>query len=279
MKNLVKLVTPEEIHAYVMGLWSDGLIKKSHQDGGIVFDLIEKFAEMPRVFFDASNMEIEWTHFSAWWGAIVHAEYDNPIIRDLRYLHEIYHAATFPHQVGLSVEEMRARNFQNEREASVFTEIAIYLEIPELRAQSFDHPIFADTIINDPDWQQRWSKDRDAAMVDLIAHRAAVVSASGDSDDPQLIWLQRYREQEKRWVAIWKDDYDVVDAAMLRLRANPNRQAGLDDHLVWLKKISVDDVPFYENAVRFRQAYDELLNAYNEAMEVAGKNPVAYRHK
>lgn len=277
MKNIVKLATPDEIHAYVMSLWSDGLIKKSHQEGGIVFDVIEKFAQMPRIFFDASDSKIEWTHFSTWWGAIVHAEYDNPVIRDLRYLHEIYHGATFPYSDGLSVEEMRQRNFQNEREASVFTEIAIYLAIPELRAQSFDHPIFADQIINDAEWQARWENDRQQTIADLIEYRAKAVDGIKDTSDPQLIWLQRYRKQEQRWVDIWRMNYNRVDQHMVSLRNNPNKREAINAHIAWLSNESTHGVPFYVEAVSFRAAYDELLAAYNEAMAKAGEKPVAYQ--
>lgn len=278
MKNIVKLVAPEEVHDYVMNLWSDGLIKQSHQDGGIVYEVIDQFAQMPRIFFDASDSKLEWTHFSTWWGAIVHAEYDNPVIRDLRYLHEIYHGATFPYKAGLTIEEMRERNFQNEREASVFTEIAIYLALEGLREQSFPHAIFADSLIEMPSWKALWANDRHFTMKCLIEHRARIVDDLTDTSDPQLIWLQRYREQEQRWVDIWRNRYNEVDVAMIKLRDNKDKQNSLDHHLEWLDSVSTNDIPFYEEAVSFRSAYDELLIEYNDAMEKVGSLPVAYRN-
>ena len=134
LDTLRLLVERDEIHAFVDGLWSDGPFRRSHREGGLVHRVVDRFAQIPRLFYQPSETQIEWTHFSAWWGAILLCDYDNPVIRDLRYLHEMYHAATIPHVAGMNSATMAQRNFHNEREASTFTEVAIYLEFPELRA-------------------------------------------------------------------------------------------------------------------------------------------------
>ena len=86
-----------EIHDYVKSLWTAGPIAESHRSGGMVHDIVDRFASVPRFFYEPSEPDIEWTHFSTWWGGILLCDYDNPHIRDLRYLHEIYHAATLPY--------------------------------------------------------------------------------------------------------------------------------------------------------------------------------------
>jgi hypothetical protein len=93
----IRLLAGEgEIRDFVFSLWSDGPIRASHRSGGFVSTLVDRFARLPRFFYEASEERIEWTHFSTWWGGILLGDYDNPVIRDLRYLHEIYHAATMP---------------------------------------------------------------------------------------------------------------------------------------------------------------------------------------
>ena len=141
------LIESADVHEFVMSLWSDGPIKRSHESGGAVHRVVERFARVPRFFYQASEQHIEWTHFSTWWGGILLVDYDQPAIRDLRYLHEMYHASTMPYIRNGNVPTFEAKNLRNEREASTFTEMAIYLELPDLRLLTFDHPIFADRFI------------------------------------------------------------------------------------------------------------------------------------
>ena len=281
-----------EIHDYVAGLWSDGPIGQNYRQRGLVWRVVDRFAQMPRIFYDASDRTVEWTHFSAWWGAILRCNYDNPVIRDLRYLHEIYHAATMPHVANLNTAAMAIRNFQNEREASTFTEIAIYLELPELRALSFPHPIFADRILYpagdlarpDPVLVERWQQDRGRLFQELLFQRLQPILAGPgefDEGDPQIVWLRRYAEQGNAWVKVWDKYHQQVDQAMLRLReacrGEDRRMAG-QRHLDWLLSAEVGDgrIPFTEQARTFRTTFDELLAAYDQAM--TSRNQVAIAH-
>jgi len=290
----VKLVVKrDEIHNFVESLWSDGPIRRSHRSGGLVHRLVDRFARVPRIFFEASDPHLEWTHFSPWWGAILLCEYENPTVRDLRYLHEIYHAATFPHIAGLGREAMAARSFQNEREASTFTEIAIYLELPDLRPLSFAHPIFADRFIfpegdldrPDPVLVERWRSERDVVFQELMYRRLHAVLAPPDeveADDPQIVWLRRYGEQGQAWCEVWAARHAEVDAAMIRLRdacRTGDRRDAAARHLDWLSSPAVtggSDVPFHKEALRFRETFDTLLRRYDEAM--ARADLAAVRH-
>lgn len=277
------LVEADEIHAFVDGLWSDGPIRRSHREGGLVHRLVDRFARVPRVFFDASDAHVEWTHFSPWWGAILLCDYANPTIRDLRYLHEIHHAATLPHIAGLGRAAMAARSFQNEREASTFSEIAIYLELPELRPLSFEHPIFADRFVfptgdlskPDPGLVDRWRREPGLVFQELMYRRLHAVLAPAeeiDADDPQIVWLRRYGEQGDAWCDIWSERHSEVDAAMIRLRERclaGDRRDAAARHLDWLTSPEVtggSDIPFHAEAVRFRETFDTLLRRYDEVM-------------
>ncbi len=292
--SIALLCEREEIHDYVMRLWSDGAIRASHAQGGLVHRIVDRFASVPRIFFEASNLPDEWTHFSPWWGAILRCEYENPAIRDLRYLHEIYHSATMPYVPGINRAAMAARNFQNEREASTFTEIAIYLELPELRVATFAHPIFADRIIfpsgdltkPDPDMVERWRQDRQAVFQELMFTRLGAVLADPDSidvDDPQIIWLRRYAEQGEAWADVWSGRHRQVDEAMLALRTNCARVGRRDAghiHLDWLLSPAIaegSDIPFHREATAFRHTFDNLVAAYDRAM--AAKDQIAVKHR
>ena len=291
-KSIVRLADRADIHDYVLSLWSDGPIRQSHAGGGLVHRVIERFARMPRFFFAPSEQSIEWTHFSPWWGGILLCDYDNPVIRDLRYLHEIYHAATMPYVRDANVPTFEAMNFRNEREASSFTEMAIYCELPEMRAMAFDHAIFADrflfpggdTATLSPEWAARWKEDRQLTFQALMYERAKVILASDDqidSNDPQIVWLRRYGEQGAAWIRIWSDRFREVQHAMLDLESNSragDRSGALDRHLDWLlddARTDGSDVPFRREAATFRETFDELIRIYDEAMQA--RHEVAVR--
>jgi hypothetical protein len=287
------LCKPGEISDYVMSLWSDGgPVQRNHREGGMVDRLVRRFARMPRIFFEASEPRLEWSHFSPWWGAIQLAEYENDTIRDLRYLHEIHHAATMPYSRGMNVETMAARNAQNEREASTFSEMAVYLEMPYLRGYSFKHPIFMDRFMFDvPEIRMhrkerlfdRWRSEPEVVFQELLYARLGVVLAHDDEidqDDPQVVWMRRYPEQNVVWNDIWSKRHMLVDDAMVSLRERTEGMGPVEAgrmHLDWLMSDAVTDgtdVPFHREALAFRDAFDRLIVQYDDAMLAADEQPV-----
>lgn len=291
--SIVLLSKPGEIHDYVMDLWSDGPIRRSHQDGGLIHQLVDRFARLPRIFFRPSDTRLEWTHFSPWWGAILLADYENPVIRDLRFIHEIYHAATMPYARGMNLATMAERNSQNEREASTFSEIAIYLEFPELRQLSFPHPIFADRLLykdgslQHPDLRlrERWRTQRETVFQELMYARLGVVLAEEDeidADDPQIVWLRRYPEQGSIWCNVWRERHRMVDEAMVTLRERCETEGRVDAgrrHLDWLMSGDIagnTDIPFHREALAFRTTFDDLIAAYDAAMAEEGMQSVRH---
>jgi len=292
--SIVPLAEKADIHDYVMSLWSDGPIKRSHQQGGLVKRVIDRFARMPRFFYAPSEQSIEWTHLSTWWGGILLCDYDNPIIRDLRYLHEIYHGATMPYLRDCNLATFEAMNFRNEREASCFTEIAIYCELPDMRPMAFDHPIFADRFLfptgdrTTPDlgWLDRWREDRPLTFQALMYERARVILAKDDEidqGDPQIVWLRRYGEQGAAWIRIWSERFRLVQEAMVTLEERAragNRRDALAEHLDWLQSEPLTEgstVPFHREAANFRTTFDALIKAYDEAMTARNQKAVRGR--
>ena len=290
--SIVLLCGRGEIHDYVMSLWSDGPVRRSHEEGGFVHSLVDRFARTPKIFFEASDQRLEWTHFSPWWGAIQIADYENTTIRDLRYLHEMQHAGTMPYVRGMNAATMAERNALNERQASTLSEIAIYLELPDLRRLSFPHPIFADRLLYDETGTakerllQRWRTEPDVVFQELMYARLQVVLAADDeidADDPQVVWLRRYPEQGDIWNGVWSQRHELVDDAMVTLRerceTTDRRDAGRR-HLDWLLSDAIadgSDIPFRREAQEFRETFDELIASYDRAMTEFGQQAVRHR--
>jgi hypothetical protein len=291
VESIQLLVEPADIHDFVLGLWTDGPIRRSHESGGTVSRLVDRFARLPRFFYAASEQKIEWTHFSTWWGGILLADYDNKAIRDLRYLHEIHHAATLPYIRNGNIPTFEAKSFRNEREASTFTEMAVYLEFPDLRPLTFEHPLFVDRFLfpdgdlERPDSRMldRWKSEPDLVFQELMYERSRVIWAAEDEvdlDDPQIVWLRRYGEQGAKWVEVWSSRYQLVEDAMIDLRET-GREKGRAEaarrHIEWLLSPDIAEgtnIPFRSEAVSFHHSFESLIALYDRAMNRADQAPV-----
>lgn len=90
MKNLVKLSNPDELKKFVNSLWQTSIFRESKY----VANWVERFASGRTgwVFAEMSEPELEYPHFGTWFGITYLRHYDNKIISDLYYLHELVHA-------------------------------------------------------------------------------------------------------------------------------------------------------------------------------------------
>ncbi len=272
MKSIVPLIERKEAHAFVRGLWRTGMFRGAHDRGsGLVYDLVERFADTPAFFFERSDRRIETPHFSAWWGGIQLREedYESDAIHDLYYLHEIYHKATMPYAAGLSPAAFAAKMQRNELEASVCSEIAIYFDLPGLRDQTFKHPIYADRFLRDLACREAWLTDRERLIerFRLLRHNVMV---SDRNTDPAECWIRQYARQNDAWAGIWSGRYDAVEAAMVEL-AERSRTKGrgraLKVHMDWLASTADggDNVPFLREASAFSEVYWQNKVAVNGA--------------
>lgn len=289
------LVSRDEIHAFVRDLFTDGgPIQKSYDEGGYVYDIVDQFADYPRIFAEPTNLDVEWTHYYPYMSVILFADYENPNIRDLRYLHEMYHCATQPYLPAStrSMAALEKKNFDNEDDASTVTEMEIYVAIPELRALTFPHPILIDRVLfpsddfsePDQDLIDRWNERPGEIFRHLKYTRLHYVNADEaelspeEREDPTIGWLRGYPNQKYAWLDIWSEHYGELEDSMLKFQAESKdlgRQAAVDNHVQWLKSVSKNGVPFYEAAEKFAPSYVERISEYNEDMEATGHKVVA----
>jgi hypothetical protein len=172
MKNLISLATKSDIHDFVGDLWKSEPFRESYRSRGYVYDQVERFAYLPRLFAEASNDRLERAHFSTWWNVIMlRDDYTNPIIHDLYYLHEMAHAATMPYVPRIGRAAFDEKMQRNELEASVLSEIAVYFDMPGLRQNSFDHNIYADRFLDNRSMRQLWKTNREVALETLRSMR------------------------------------------------------------------------------------------------------------
>jgi hypothetical protein len=269
MKDPTILIEREDIHRYMRNLFRTDAFKKSYDEGGFVYDVVDKFADMPRFFFEMSDKHDEMAHFSAWWGGIQTREYKNDAIHDLYYLHEIFHAGTMTY-----IRDMEPANFQqkmidNELGASTCSEIQAYFEMPELRAQSFEHEIFADRFLKDPYYQARWQEDPQRLIEELKILRRDVMIRP-DPDDRIEFWIHKFASQNDGWGSTWVHRYNQVETAMADLRdecRTLGRANAMNNFMTWLRSPQVTqgtDIPFPDEASAFAGIYWLNKNFYTK---------------
>ena len=319
MRDIVKLPAAKDCCSFIREeLLQTETLRNSFDEGGLVRDVIARFARRPRFFYrptdafvrrsDASGKEhteyVEAPHFSPWWGGIQLRTYDNALVQDLYYLHEITHAATMPFAPDIEHALSDPVTFKNkirdnEHEASTLSEMTIYCEFPQLRSMSFQHEIFVDRFLfPDGNWNrvdarliQRWREEPELVEKEMMYARAAILTAPEvPESDLSAFWLKRFYSQGKAWTAIWtnpKGEYSAlpiggrfraVERAMVEFRENCHRigrSAALDAHLEWLLSPEIADgtcIPFYREAVAFCESYLDHKLMYFDSLRNRGKS-------
>ena len=226
------------------------------------------------MFCEESNDYLERAHFSTWWGVLVSRhDYTNPVINDLYWIHEFYHAANMPYIPHIGKAAFNEKMQRNELEASVFSEITIYLEMPELRADAFKHEIYADRFLNDPTILALWRSNRRVAIETIRSiRRDVMVSKAEHTMDLTERWIRRFAEQNDAYSITWADRYCEVEERMARLQ-DGDRVKALDSHRRWIEheaaKDAVDNIPFRLEAELFSPFYWSNKAKFQKAIEEA----------
>ncbi|MEQ1828496.1 MAG: hypothetical protein ABL921_21215 [Pirellula sp.] len=318
MREVVKLVTAQECCSYVRDeLLQTEVFRSSYDEGGLIRDVLNRFARRPRFFYRPSEeyltvassdgLElkeyVEAPHFSPWWGGIQLRTYDNKLVQDLYYLHEIEHAASMPfgpdmHSSLTDPVTFKNKIRDNEHAASTLSEMTIYCEFPQLRRLSFQHEIFVDRFLF-PDGDhsrvnvrmiQRWREEPQLVEKEMMYARAAILTSRDiDESDNAAYWLKRFYSQGKAWTTIWTNPkgeqqelpvggrFRQVEFAMVKFREecqSMGRKAALDRHIEWLSSPEISggsDIPFHREAVAFCRSYLVHKQLYFDSLKKIGK--------
>ncbi len=274
------LTERNEIHAYVRKLWKTEAFRQSHDQHGFVFQVVEDYAALPRFTFEASDPELETAHFTTWMSGIQRRTYDNDVIHDLYYLHEMKHAGAMTYVAGLEFDNFKRKMQDNELEASVCSEIHVYFELPGLRQSSFPYDIYADRYLKDPAIQARWVQDPDRLMEELKLRRRNVMTSQSPADKTEY-WIRKFSFQNEAWANIWSHRYNQVEEAMVRMRTKVeagDRAGAIRDHLAWLASDEITkgtDIPFPGEAKAMAGIYWLNKSIYAEEFQKSAAAPAA----
>ncbi|MCC7037951.1 MAG: hypothetical protein IT560_11685 [Alphaproteobacteria bacterium] len=259
MKNIELVFDRNDIHDHIRSLWKTPEFKHSHASGGLVSQIIDRYASLPRFFYDMSDDRLERAHFSVWWSGVAYRSYNQDTCSDLYLLHEFAHGADMVHIAGAHSEGFRRKMQDNELMASTLTEIVAYFDMPTLRPRTFNGPIFADRFMNDPALQAMWRDDPNRLVQELYFRRRNAMFYP-DRNDPIEMWLHGFTTQNDKWFRIWGLRYDAVEVAMEKFSRRAfagDRKGALLELMEWLDKNSTNGVPFRTEAEKFADVYWE----------------------
>lgn len=246
-----------DINDYVRSLWRTEAFKRSHDTGGLVSRIVDRFSNLPRFFYEMSDEYLERAHFSIWWSGVAHRDYAEDSCSDLYLLHEFAHGADMVHMAGQPFESFRRKMQDDELYASVTTEVMTYFDMPELREMGFPDGIFADRFLGDETLQARYRAEPERLTAELYYRRRNAMF-NPDESDPVERWLAAFTVQNDKWFDIWQYRYDEVETAMerlVRLSAQGARREALLRHMEWLETVSADGIPFLPEAEFFAKVY------------------------
>lgn len=289
ISNLKRLYSRQEIHGFIFHNWKTKLFRDLHAEGfksgsfgqpvNFVTKIVEDFAKLPRFTFEMTSPELEWAHFSTWWGGIPSREYDNPYIHDLYWIHEMSHAGNMVYVPGMNLENFTRKMTDNELHASVVSEVQVYFEIPQLRNESFKHEIYADRFLDDDDFADRYKADPLLGFEEMKVRRRDTMMDPNPKNIADF-WIHRFYTQNAAWAACWAQNYNKVETAMANLRnmilnpakLNVGRQEAFDSFLDdFLKANTKTSIPFLREAEAFSGVYWANRGHYDDAMKKGTK--------
>lgn len=265
MKNIIALHNKDDVYSFISGLWKTELFKNSKY----IKSWTDKASQFPMSFAEMTNEELEYPHFGTWFGVTYLREYDNPIISDLYYLHEIVHSSLLTFDPEIIFTAWYRKMNQIEFLASLETEGYVYIEMPELRDVSFKDEIWADRFLG--------AKRLGSSIKDIMKQERYKAMHDPDPFDYCEQQIAAYARQNFEWANIWKLNveawsatfpsilpaYKHVEKSMYLLR---NKDTNIDLHIDWIKYVMHNtEVPFPEQAKLFSDTYWRNKLGYRKA--------------
>jgi len=218
MRDIVRLDNANDIRGFTRKLLRTDAFRRSEW----MAELIDAFAQRPRLFFRYTWPDIEWSHFTTWMNAIAIRDYENPTISDLYLVHELTHAATLEYEAGAEFSGWYRKMTTNEYRASLESEVFVYFHIPGLRGDSFPFAIWADRFLG-----RELTEDLRAEV------EAERIRAMRDPDpfDFSEQQIAAYARQNFRWANVWRESWREVESACENLVLSRD----LEPHVAWLR--------------------------------------------
>lgn len=255
LPKIFKLETQPERETFFYSLWKTELFKHaSHDENSLVGSLIKEYRKYPRYYYQMQDQVVERAAFTSWYNVLSLKNYNNSYIHDLYLLHELTHICSMPYNFELSFEEWQSKMRENEVWASLVSEVFIYFELPSLRENSFNHPIWVDMFLNKEEFKGLPMKDLYYSFLPI--RLKAYVEPKNDLEKE----LGKYKQFSFLYYNTWKDFYLEVEKAVVNLKNN-NQEKEFES---FLHRHQSERGILFEDRVRTHHDNYERLKALRE---------------
>lgn len=248
MKQFSCLSTFEERKSFINDLFQTKMFKSSMTSDWFK-TLIHDFCKYPRFIGSYTDQKIEHAHFYSWFNILIIRQYDNLVIQDLYYLHELKHITSMSYDHHLKFEKWKEKMIDNELGAALLSEVQVYDRIKDLRSFSFNYKIWYDEV-------PRYILDNEDTLRSY--RRQAMNNPKTEVEKT----LHLYKKSNDKWAAIWKSNYKNVEKMMniFYSLAAYNPSLAIEVYLETLEqyKDKNTDILFLEEAKAFTDSYLKL---------------------
>jgi hypothetical protein len=247
MKNFRCLETKQERVEFINSLFLSQEIQSNINKVPELIQLVEDFVKYPRFIAEYSNQEFEHAHFYSWFNILILRDYDNKVIQDLYYIHELKHITTLAYDSQMKFDEWKNKMIQNELEAALLSEVQIYSLIPDLRAKTFSYPIWADELSEDV--KNDFALLKEARLVAMKTPKTEVEKT-----------LFRYNMSNDSWAEVWRVNYQKVEKTLEQFYKDENIKKFILNFAIESDK---EQIIFEDEAKKFTEAYLRLKKETN----------------
>lgn len=242
------LSTFDERKSFALSLFKSELFLKSMKDDWFK-QLIHDFCKYPRFIGEYTDQTLEHAHFYSWFNILILRKYDNVVIQDLYYLHELKHITTLTYDHHMNFEQWKNKMIENELNAALFSEVQIYDKIKGLRSLSFNFKIWYDEV-------PRHILDNEDS---LRSYRKKAMKTP--TTEVEKI-LHRYYKSNDHWADVWKSNYKNVEKMMAIFYSlaihNPQLAIEIFEETLSLHKDKKTGIIFLKEAKNFTSGYLKL---------------------
>ncbi len=250
MKNC-KSYYDNDLQNFIGNLWVSDEFKDAFKNKHPFLDnIIQKACKYPIYFYQPSD-DIERSHFSTFWRHIPLREYNNPVVNDLYYLHELAHLAHMDYKSDVRPENWNRWETSmifNEFFASMDSEVFVYLHFPTLRSKTFNFEIWVDRFLkqgatDSNEWRNRLYQERNIVMYGVNENR----------DDIEK-YIHHYAQQNKIWADIWRNSFYKINRQVTLFQNIfniPAPKSAIEGFKFFIEDNTISDVPFRYEAEQF----------------------------
>ncbi len=162
------------------------------------------------------------------------------------------------HQPESDHQKWAEKVWANEKLSSLVSEVYIYFQLPELRAQTFEFEIWADRYLADDSLHRLMREDPHAFIEHFELEQGRAMTAPKLGDESERL-IASYHRLNVEWAEVWRKGYNRVETALAEFRraqaANPfDAVARLE---AWLLKEQGDGICPFERQAR---AFAKVVN-------------------